>query len=124
MDYLFTIAWLDAGWYTHVPIPSVTVSSVQIDITIKSSVCSSHPFGGPEKKKGGGRKKQWRAPTQIRRYLKGGSKVEIALGICPVTVYTIIGLTTYCILTFEPLQGLSLLRWGSQLRVPFLNEFI
>ena len=34
--------------------------------------------------------------------------------IYPITVYTVIGLTTCCILTFEPLQGLSLLRWGPQ----------
>ena len=57
-----------------------------------------------------------RAPTQIRRYLNG-SKVKIALVIYPITVYTVIGLTTCCILTFEPLQGLSLLRWGPQLLV-------
>ena len=35
--------------------------------------------------------------------------------IYPITVYTVIGLTTYCILTFEPLQALSFLRWGPQL---------
>ena len=43
------------------------------------------------------------------------SIVKIALVICPITVYTVIGLTTYCILTIESLQGLSLLRWGPQL---------
>ena len=34
---------------------------------------------------------------------------------CVRTLCAVIGLTTYCILTFEPLQGLSLLRWGPQL---------
>ena len=44
-------------------------------------------------------------------------EVKIALVIYPITVYTIIGLTTYCIVTFEPLQALSFLRWGPQLEI-------
>ena len=43
-----------------------------------------------------------------------------SLVVYPITVYTVIGLTTCCILTFEPLQGLSLLRWGPQFQ--FSNE--
>ena len=47
------------------------------------------------------------------------SIVKIALVICPITVYTVIGLTTYCILTIEPLQDLSFLRWCPQLSFEF-----
>ena len=35
---------------------------------------------------------------------------------------TVIGLTTYCILTIEQLQLVSLLRWGPQLNSMLLKE--